>query len=148
MSKYSQTSKIWTPKIPQDTGHRAADLPYFMLVLQKLWAVQWPWPITAYVFILFSAIRSYGHPLIPRRPDKRGLTVQQENGCLTRSSAYRQVSHIQQIVTLKVSSEISPSRNGVCPLFYNTLLDFYSHTNPRWLDGQYHQGQVDLTIYN
>ena len=49
-----------------------------MLTLQKLWAVQWVWPIIAYVFILFSEIRtnlSYGHPLIPRRPDKRGLTV-------------------------------------------------------------------------
>ena len=37
------------------------------------------WPIAAYVFILYSEIRtnlSYGHPLIPRRPDKRGLTVQ------------------------------------------------------------------------
>ena len=56
----------------------AADLPYFMLMLQKLWAVQWVWPIIAYVFILYSEIRtnlSYGHPLIPRRPDKRGLTV-------------------------------------------------------------------------
>ena len=40
--------------------------------------VQWVWPIIAYVFILYSEIRtylSYGHPLIPRRPDKRGLTV-------------------------------------------------------------------------
>ena len=58
--------------------NRAADLPYFMLTLQKLWAVQWVWPIIAHVFILYSEIRtnlSYGHPLIPRRPDKRGLTV-------------------------------------------------------------------------
>ena len=58
--------------------NRAADLPYFMLTLQKLWAVQWVWPIIAYVFILYSEIQtnlSYGHPLIPRRPDKRGLTV-------------------------------------------------------------------------
>ena len=49
-----------------------------MLTLQKLWAVQWVWPIIAYVFALYSQIRtnlSYGHPLIPRRPDKRGLTV-------------------------------------------------------------------------
>ena len=49
-----------------------------MLMLQKLWAVQWVWPIIAYVFILYSEIwtnLSYGHPLIPRRPDKRGLTV-------------------------------------------------------------------------
>ena len=49
-----------------------------MLTLQKLWAVQWVWPVIAYVFILYSEIRtnlSYGHPLIPRRPDKRGLTV-------------------------------------------------------------------------
>ena len=49
-----------------------------MLTLQKLWAVQWVWPIIAYVFILYSEIRtnlSYGHPLIPRHPDKRGLTV-------------------------------------------------------------------------
>ena len=59
--------------------NRAADLPYFILTLQKLWAVQWVWPITAYVFILYSEIRtnlSYGHSLIPRCPDKRGLTVQ------------------------------------------------------------------------
>ena len=43
-----------------------------------MWAVQWVWPIIAYGFILYSEIRtnlSYGHPLIPRRPDKRGLTV-------------------------------------------------------------------------
>ena len=56
----------------------AADLPYFMLTLQKLWAIQWVWPIIAYVFILYSEIwinLSYGHPLVPRRPDKRGLTV-------------------------------------------------------------------------
>ena len=49
-----------------------------MLTLQKLWAVQWAWPIVAYVLILYSEIRtnlSYGHPLIPRRPDKRGFTV-------------------------------------------------------------------------
>ena len=58
--------------------NRAADLPYFMLTLQKLWAVQWVWPIIAYVFILYSEIRtnlSYGHPLIPRCPDKRDFTV-------------------------------------------------------------------------
>ena len=51
---------------------------YFMLILQKLWAVQWVWPIIAYTFILYSEIQttlSYGHPLIPRRPDKRGFTV-------------------------------------------------------------------------
>ena len=63
---------------PGTSLNRAADLLYFMLTLQKLWAVQWAWPITAYVFILYSEIRtnlSYGHPLIPRRPDKRGLTV-------------------------------------------------------------------------
>ena len=58
---------------PGTSLNRAADLPYFMLMLQKLWAVQWVWPIIAYVFILYSV--SYGHPLIPRRPDKRGLTV-------------------------------------------------------------------------
>ena len=49
-----------------------------MLTLQKLWAVQWVWPITAYVFILYSEIRtnlSYGHPRILRCPDKRGWTV-------------------------------------------------------------------------
>ena len=28
---------------------RAAYLPYFMLTLQKLWAVQWVWPIIAYL---------------------------------------------------------------------------------------------------
>ena len=55
---------------PGTSLNRAADLPYFMLTLQKLWAIQWVWPITAYVFILYSEIRtnlSYGHPLIPRR---------------------------------------------------------------------------------
>ena len=54
----------------------AADLPYFMLTLHKLWTVQWVWPITAYVFILYSEIwtnLSYGQPIIPRRPDKRGI---------------------------------------------------------------------------
>ena len=41
------------------------------------------WPIRAYVFILYSEIRtnlSYGHPLIPRCPDKRGLTVHCTDG--------------------------------------------------------------------
>ena len=45
--------------------NRAADLPYFMLTLQKLWAIKWVWPIAAYLFILYSEIRtnlSYGHP--------------------------------------------------------------------------------------
>ena len=63
---------------PGTSLNQAADLPYFMLTLQKFWAIQWVWPIIAYVFILYSEIRtnlSYGHPLIPRRPDKRGLTV-------------------------------------------------------------------------
>ena len=63
---------------PGTSLNRAADLPYFMLMLQKLRAVQWMWPIIAYVFILYSEIRtnlSYRHPVIPRRPDKRGLTV-------------------------------------------------------------------------
>ena len=36
--------------------NRAADLPYIMLILQKLWAVQWVWPFTAYAFILYSEI--------------------------------------------------------------------------------------------
>ena len=36
------------------------------------------WPTIAYIFMLYSEMRtnlSYGHPLIPRCPDKRGLTV-------------------------------------------------------------------------
>ena len=37
------------------------------------------WPTIAYKLILYSAEiwtnLSYGHPLIPRCPDKRGLTV-------------------------------------------------------------------------
>ena len=52
---------------PGTSLNRAADLPYFVLILQKLWAVQWVWPIIAYIFILYSEIRtnlSYGHPLI------------------------------------------------------------------------------------
>ena len=56
-----------------------------MLTLQKLWAVQWVWLITAYAFILYSEIRtnlSYGHPLIPRRLDKRALTVKVIGCCL------------------------------------------------------------------
>ena len=68
----SQTSLIRTPVI------RAPPQPIIMLILQKLWAVQWVWPIVAHTFILYSEIRttpSYGHPLIPRRPDKRGFTV-------------------------------------------------------------------------
>ena len=67
---------------PGTSLNQAADLPYFVLILQKLWAVQWVWPIIAYTFILHFEIRtniSYGHPLIPRHPDKRGLTVR---GCL------------------------------------------------------------------
>ena len=67
---------------PGTSLNRAADLPYFMLTLHKLWAVQWVWPITAYEFILYSEIRtnlSYGHPLIPRHPNKRGLTVHAES---------------------------------------------------------------------
>ena len=54
-----------------------------MLILQKFWAIQWVWPIIAYVFILYSEMRtilSYGHPLVPRRPDKRGLTVYYSSG--------------------------------------------------------------------
>ena len=63
---------------PGTSLNRAADSLYFMLILQKLWAVQWVWPIIAYTFVLYSEIRttlSYGYPLIPRRPDKRGFTV-------------------------------------------------------------------------
>ena len=41
---------------PGTSLNRAADLPYFMLTLQKLWTVQWVWPITAYVFILYCEI--------------------------------------------------------------------------------------------
>ena len=82
-TSYNSTVKplIRTPSCyPGTSLNRAADSLYFMLILQKLWAVQWVWPIIAYVFILYSEIRtnlSYGHPLIiiPRRPDKRGLTV-------------------------------------------------------------------------
>ena len=36
------------------------------------------WPIIAYTFILYSEIwttLNYGHPLIPRHPDKKGFTV-------------------------------------------------------------------------
>ena len=43
---------------PGTSLNRAADLPYFMLTLQKLWAIQWVWPITAYEFILYSEIRT------------------------------------------------------------------------------------------
>ena len=34
---------------------RVADLPYFMLTLHKLWAIQWVWPIyySLYIFIAF-----------------------------------------------------------------------------------------------
>ena len=63
---------------PGTSLNRAADSLYFTLILQKLWAAQWVWPIIAYVFILHSEIRtnlSYGHPLIPRYPDKRDVAV-------------------------------------------------------------------------
>ena len=55
---------------PGTSLNRAADSLYFMLILQKFWAVQWVWPVIAYIiiFILYSEIRtnlSYGHPLIP-----------------------------------------------------------------------------------
>ena len=58
----------------------AADYLYYNYadLAEIVGAVQWVWPIIAYVFILYSEIRtnlSYGHPLIPRRPDKRGFTV-------------------------------------------------------------------------
>ena len=55
--------------------NRASDLPILMLTLQKMWAVEWVWPITAYVFILIRTNLGYGHLLIPWCPDKRGLTV-------------------------------------------------------------------------
>ena len=63
---------------PGTSLNRAADSLSFMLILQKLWVVQWVWPTIAYIFMLYSEMRtnlSYGHPLIPRCPDKRGLTV-------------------------------------------------------------------------
>ena len=41
---YSQTSLIRTPVIQ---APQAADSLYFMLILQKLWALQWVWPIIA-----------------------------------------------------------------------------------------------------
>ena len=50
---------------PGTSLNRAADSLYFMLIFQKLWAVQWVWSIIAYIFILYSEIRtnlSYGHP--------------------------------------------------------------------------------------
>ena len=77
--KYIQSNLSYPDSCyPGTSLNRAADLPYFMLTLQKLWAVQWVWPITAYMFILYSEIRtnlSYRHPVIPRHPDKSGLTV-------------------------------------------------------------------------
>ena len=33
---------------PGTSLNRAADSLYFMLILQKLWAVKWVWPIIAY----------------------------------------------------------------------------------------------------
>ena len=63
---------------PGTSLNRAADSLYFMLILQKLWTVQWVWPTIAYIFVLYSEIRttlSYRHPLIPRCPDKGGFTV-------------------------------------------------------------------------
>ena len=62
----------------QDTGTsltRPADLPYFMLTLQKLWAVRWVLPITTYAFRDMDKSELQASPLIPRRPDKRGFTV-------------------------------------------------------------------------
>ena len=50
----------------------------FYADIAGLLAIQWVWPITAYVFISYYEIRtnlSYGHPLIPRCPEKKGLTV-------------------------------------------------------------------------
>ena len=53
--------------------NQAADSLYFMLILQKLWAVQWVWPII-YSLIVFQDI-SYGHPLIPRHLGKRDFII-------------------------------------------------------------------------
>ena len=55
---------------PGTSLNRAADSLYFILILQKLWAVQWVWPI-----YWIRTNLSYKHPLIPRHSDKRGLTV-------------------------------------------------------------------------
>ena len=47
---------------PSTSLNQAADSPYFMLTLQKLWAIQWVWPIRAYVFVLYSEIGVTGTP--------------------------------------------------------------------------------------
>ena len=36
--------------------NRAADSLYFILILQKLWAVEWVWPIIAYCILRYGQI--------------------------------------------------------------------------------------------
>ena len=60
---------------PGTSLNRAADSLHFILILQKLWAAQWVWPIIAIMYSEIQTNLSYGHPLIPRHPDKRGFTV-------------------------------------------------------------------------
>ena len=52
--------------------NRAADSLYFMLILHKLWAVQWVWPIIAYTFILYSEIQDKSELQAPPNPKAPG----------------------------------------------------------------------------
>ena len=72
---YSQTSLIRTPVIraPPSTGQL---ILYFYADLPEI--VGSTVGMAYYSLYIYSEIRtnlSYGHPLIPRRPDKRGFTV-------------------------------------------------------------------------
>ena len=60
--------KIWAPP---STG-----IYSFMMILQKLSAVQWVWPINAYTYLYCYAI--YWHPLIPMRIDVTTCVVSQD----------------------------------------------------------------------
>ena len=59
---YSQTSKL---RAPPSTGQL---IYLFMLTLQKLWAVWWVWPITAYVCIDMDKfeLQALTNPKVPR----------------------------------------------------------------------------------
>ena len=91
-----------------------------MLILQKLWAVHWVWPIIAYIFLLYSEIRtslSYRRPIIPRCPDKRGLTVPQVPIFNVSVPQINFSIHPSQKLTIKVQKFCSLFRDekkGIC----------------------------------
>ena len=93
IASYNQTSLIRIPAIqaPPSTG-QPINSPYFMLTLQKLWAIQWVWPIVAYVYL--KNRRDPIPKVLPRHPDKRGLTVHIIRKSLTIINYMRTLSRV------------------------------------------------------